>query len=501
MVLYFRMFLTMIIGFYTSRVVLITLGVDDYGIFGVVGGVISMLGFLNTSMSGATSRFLTFELGRNDKKRLKDTFNSAFLIHVGLSLVVFIVAETAGLWFLNNKLNIPADRMVAANWVYQMSLVSAMLGISQVPYNAVIIAHEKMDIYAYVEILNVTLKLLIVYMLTIGNFDKLILYSILNFAVSVLIVAIYRVYCIRHHEESHLQWTWQPSILKPMLSFSGWDLYGNASNLARNQGVNMLVNIFFGTVANAAVSVASTVQSVLMQFAFNICTAVRPQIVKSFSVGEYDRMSDLIYKSAKFLYLLLLLISVPILIESHFVLKVWLSIVPQYSEWLLRYMILFNFFAQMSFVLAMGIHATAKMKRISLINGSLYLSVIPFTYVSYKLGGSIYTAFAYNVVAVFIGCLSNVYTLSLSVSQISLFKFIRKVLIPVVVISVIVIAVSFVPRMLFYEGWIRLILVTFISTCSVLAFAYITADASIKQFIKNKMSSYVRFGKHSNPDI
>ncbi len=499
--LYLRMILSMLVGFYTSRVVLNTLGVDDFGVYGVVGGVVSMLGFLTASMSGATSRFLAFELGREDHQRLSETFSSALIIHIALALVICLIAETVGLWFVTHKLVIPPGRMTAALWVYQLSILSAMLGMMQVPYSAMVIAYERMSIYAYLEILNVVLKLVIVYLLTIGNFDKLILYAILHLGVTVIIMAIYVIYCLANYPASRFRWIWKPSIIKPMLSFSGWDLYGNASNMARTQGVNMLVNMFFGAAANAAVGVASTVQAVLMQFSVNISTAVRPQVVKSYSVGDHDRMSTLIYVGSRYLYLLLLLVSVPILIEPHFVLKIWLKIVPVYSEWFVRYMILFNFFAQMSIVMAMGIHATGKVKRISLINGTLYLCVLPFTYVAYKMSGSIYSAFVFNVIAVFIGCLCNVYTLSLSVKQISLTKFIRKVLIPVLVISVIVMAVSYIPKFYFEEGWIRFLLVGLISTVAVLTLTYITADQPIKQFINKKVSSYVRFGKRSNTDI
>ena len=206
--LYIRMFISMLVGLYTSRVVLATLGVEDYGIYGVVGGVVGMMGFLNASMSGATSRFLTFELGRGDKERLAKTFSSALIVHIAIAIIVFILAETVGLWFLCNKLNIPEGRMEAAHWVYQFSILATMLSITQVPYNATIIAHEKMDVYAYMEILNVTLKLLIVYLLTIGDFDKLKLYAVLTFAVSLIIMMIYRIYCLRHFKESRFHWVW-----------------------------------------------------------------------------------------------------------------------------------------------------------------------------------------------------------------------------------------------------------------------------------------------------
>ena len=244
LMLYIRMFISMIVSLYTSRVVLNVLGVEDYGTYGIVGGVVGMLGFLNASMSGATSRFLTFELGRGNMKRLSDTFASALIAHIGIAIIVFVIAETIGLWFLLNKLVIPEGRMTAAHWVYQMSIVSAMIGITQVPYNATIMAHEKMDVY----------------LLTIGNFDKLILYGALVLMVSITIRMIYRIYCIRHFEESHFHWVWDKSIMKPLLGFSGWDLYGNMAFTIRMHGANFIINTFYGVALNAACSVAATVQ-------------------------------------------------------------------------------------------------------------------------------------------------------------------------------------------------------------------------------------------------
>lgn len=499
--LYFRMFISMAVGFYTSRVVLDVLGAEDFGIKGVVGGILAMMGFLTTSMSGATSRFLTYELGKNDKKRLSDTFSSAMIIHVAIALIVFVLAETIGLWFLENKLVIPENRMVAARWVYQVMIFSTMLGITQVPYNATIIAHEKMGIYAYLDILNVTLKLLILYLLVIGHFDKLILYSILTMAVNVLMISLYRIYCVRHYKESRLHFVWRPDILKPMLGFSGWDLYGNASNLARNQGVNMLVNIFFGLIANAAVSIAFTVQSIVMKFTSGVTVAVRPQIVKSYAVGDTERMSSLIYMSSKYLFLLLLMISVPVFMEAHYVLDLWLKDVPAFTVWLVRLMILFNFFALMSTIQAMGIHATGKIKRISIINGTLNLSVLPFAYFAYKYFGDLYSAFAYNVVAIFVGCLINVNTLSLSVKEISIRRFFKKVLLPITPITLLAFAVSYLPRLYFDEGFIRLVIVGLASTIVIFAITYFTAEQEVKELINKRILKYVKFGKRSHTNI
>lgn len=319
--LYIRMFISVIISLYTSRVVLQTLGVEDYGIYGVVGGIVAMMGFINASMSGATSRFLTFELGRGDFSRLSKTFSSALLVHIIIAVIVLVLAETVGLWFLCNKLVIPEGRMVAAHWVYQLSILSSMLAITQVPYNSSIIAHEKMDVYAYVEILNVMLKLLIVYLLVIGSFDKLILYAILMFAVSVIIIMVYRIYCIRRFEECKFRWIWDKTFLKPIISFSGWDLFGNMAVTTRQQGTNFLINMFFGVVYNAASGVASTVNGILGMFSQNILTAFRPQIIKFYSVGSVQESVNLLYNAGKFATLLMVLIAIPFSFEMEYIMK------------------------------------------------------------------------------------------------------------------------------------------------------------------------------------
>ncbi len=290
LMLYIRMLLSMVVSLYTSRVVLEVLGVEDYGIYGVVGGVVAMFSFLNSSMAGATSRFLTFEMGRGDEQRLKDTFSSALIIHIGIALVVFILAETVGLWFLNNKLVIPDGRMHAAHWVYQLSILGMFVSVTQVPYNASIIAHEKMDVYAYIELLNVFLKLGIVYLLTIGNFDKLILYAILVLAVNVLVAVTYRFYCVRYYEESHFRCVLNREVLKPMLGFSIWEILGHFGFTFRTQGTNMVLNMFFGVIINSAVGIATTVQNVLSLFTNNVLVAIKPQIIWIVSVKRFTQI-------------------------------------------------------------------------------------------------------------------------------------------------------------------------------------------------------------------
>jgi O-antigen/teichoic acid export membrane protein len=481
------MLISMIVSLYTSRVVLNTLGVSDFGIYGVVGAVVGLLTFLNASMSGATSRFLTFELGKGDDNKLKDVFATALIIHCGIALVIIIIAETLGLWLLMQKLVIPESRMAAAQWVYQFSILSMAISVTQVPYNASIIAHEKMDVYAYIEILNVVLKLVIVYLLVIGNFDKLILYAFLVLAVSTFIALLYRFYCIRKFKECHFAWVIRPSILKPMLTFSGWDLYGNMSDVARGQGVNMLLNVFFGTVANAACGIATQVQGVIMAFAGNISTAVRPQIIKSYASGDYNAMLKLIYVSAKYVFLMLLFISLPVLLETHFILLIWLNKVPEYTIWFTRYSILFNYYAAISYIIAAGIHATGKIKRISLINGTLYLLVLPFSYFAFRLSANINTPFVFNVLAVIIGCLLNIYTLKLYVKQASYFDFIYKVFVPTILIAVASGLIALYVQSFFAEGWLRFIMICIVSSLTILFMTYFSAGREMRKKIDNKL--------------
>lgn len=464
LMLYVRMLFGMLVSLYTSRVILNTLGVEDFGINNVVGGVVGMLGFLTASMSGATSRFLTYELGRGDLVRLKETFSSALIIHIGIALVVFVIAETAGLWFFENKLVIPESRMTAAHVVYQLSILSTMLGITQVPYNATIIAHEKMNVYAYVEILNVCLRLLIVYLLVIGDFDKLILYSILTFSVSVLIMSIYWVYCIRHYEETKFHFIWKKDILKPMLSFSGWDLYGNASVTARTQGVSMLLNMFFGPLMNAAAGIATQVQNAVMAFAGNFIVAVRPQIVKQYAAGEYETMFKLLKEAIVLCFTLLSLLSVPLMSEAHFVLKIWLKIVPDYAVIFCNFTLLFNIFASISILLVSVVHATGKIFRPSFINGSLYLLVIPFTYVAFKLGCEPWVSFLFNVVAVVIGMTSNAWTIKLYVSGFPFKEILLKYFVRCVLILFSVYGMVYSLHFILDEGWERLMLSIFSSS-------------------------------------
>ena len=466
--LYIRMFISMVVGLYTSRVVLATLGVEDYGIYGVVGGVVAMMGFLNASMSGATSRFLTFELGKGDKERLAKTFSSALIVHIGIAIVVLILAETVGLWFLCNKLNIPAERMQAAHWVYQLSILSAMFGITQVPYNAAIIAHEKMDVYAYVEILNVSLKLLIVYLLCIGNFDKLILYASLMLAVSILIMMVYRIYAIRHFPEAHFHWIWDKTYLRPLLSFSGWDLYGNACVIARQQGTNFLINIFYGVVFNAASGIATTVQGTISGLAFNIILAFRPQIIKQYAKGNVEDMSKLVGNAVCFTTILFGCMSIPLILETHYIMKAWLGVIPEKSEIFCQILLIASFLGLLNNIWNTCIHATGKIKEISIFSGTFFLISLPIIYVVFQFKAPVESAYLVFILSIVFVNVSNLLIIKKKIPKLKLnFVFLNYIKVIIVLMASYYITSLFKAQM--QETFIRLLVDCFI--CWIIVFA------------------------------
>lgn len=466
--LYIRMFISMVVGLYTSRVVLATLGVEDYGIYGVVGGVVGMMGFLNASMSGATSRFLTFELGKGDKERLAKTFSSALIVHIAIAIIVFILAETVGLWFLCNKLNIPEGRMEAAHWVYQFSILATMLSITQVPYNATIIAHEKMDVYAYMEILNVSLKLLIVYLLCIGNFDKLILYASLMLAVSILIMMVYRIYAIRHFPEAHFHWIWDKTYLRPLLSFSGWDLYGNACVIARQQGTNFLINIFYGVVYNAASGIATTVQGTISGLAFNIILAFRPQIIKQYAKGNVEDMSKLVGNAVCFTTILFGCMSIPLILETHYIMKAWLGVIPEKSEIFCQILLIASFLGLLNNIWNTCIHATGKIKEISIFSGTFFLISLPIIYVVFQFKAPVESAYLVFILSIVFVNVSNLLIIKKKIPKLKLnFVFLNYIKVIIVLMASYYITSLFKAQM--QETFIRLLVNCFI--CWIIIFA------------------------------
>lgn len=435
--LYLRTFLTTLVGFYTSRVVLNVLGAEDYGIYGVVGGIVGMFAFLNASMAGATSRFLTFELGKGDNDRLAKTFSSALIVHTIIALIVLFVSETVGLWFLCNKLVIPEDRMIAAQWVFHLSILSSMLSITQVPYNACIISHEKMTVYSYVEILNVTLKLLIVFLISIGSADKLVLYAILMLVVSVIILLIYRIYCIRNFDECNFHWIWDKEYIMPMLSFSGWSLYYEGAFAFRQQGANFLLNMFCGLVYNAASGIATTVQGIVMSFSSNITMAFRPQVIKAYATQDYDNMNRLIRLGSKIASVLILAFTIPLIIKLDYILRLWLIDVPTGTTFMVKCLLIVNVVNTASVLLVAGIQATGKLKMYSSICGSFYLLSIGLMYILLRFGFDYTTIYLVILVTAFIVHLSYAIILKLQIPSFTLSAYYLESVLPVIVMTLL----------------------------------------------------------------
>lgn len=397
--LYFRMILIMLVTLYTSRVVLAELGIKDYGIYNVVGGIVMMFSFLNNCMSSATQRFMTFELGRGNMDRLKKVFATSLNIHITISVIIAILAETIGLWFVNNKLVIAPDRMVAANWVYQFSILTFCVNIIQVPYNAVLIAHEKMSVYAYISILEAFLKLGIVYLLVIAPADKLIVYGILVFAVQLIICGIYQVYCRRNYVESKFKLFWDKNLYRQMSGFAGWNLFGSVAWLLRDQGLNIVLNLFFGTAINAARGVATQVSSAVMGFISNFQVALNPQITKNYATGNIPEMEKLSYLGIKFSFLLLFTMAFPLCLNIDYVLHLWLVEVPNYTALFIILIMIDSLVGNLFGVpLMTSLSATGKIRNYQIVVSCIILCILPAGYVALRLGCDAPSVFYISIV-------------------------------------------------------------------------------------------------------
>lgn len=380
------MMFIILVSLYTSRVILKTLGVEDYGIYNVVGGFVSMFGFLNTAMSATTQRYITYSLGTENTAQLNKVFSNCVMTHILIALIVLLFAESIGLWFLFNKMIIPESRMTAAFVVFQCSVVSTVVLILSVPYNADIIAHEKMSAFAYISIVEVTLKLLIVFLLKFSGIDKLIFYGILLLIVQCSIRLIYGSYCKRHFEETKFRIIWDFSLFKEMLSFAGWNLWGGVSNIMYTHGVNLLLNLFFGPTVNAARGIAIQVQNAISQFANSFQMAINPQITKSYAQRDYAYMHKLVFRSSKFTFILLFILSLPIFTETEAILKLWLGVVPNWTVEFLRLMLCIVIIDSVANPFMVSVAATGNVKLYQSIIGGTMLLIVPTSYIFLKLG-------------------------------------------------------------------------------------------------------------------
>lgn len=391
--LYVRMFLMMGIAFYTSRVILQVLGVEDYGIYNVVGGLVSMFGILNGSMSSASQRYITVALGERNIYKLKKIFSTCLQIHVIIGILTILLIETIGLWFLYNKMVIPAERTDAAFWVLQFSAASFFFSVISVPYNAEIIANERMSAFAYISIIEACLKLGIVFLLIFMPFDKLIIYSLLLVMVQIGIQLCYMTYCHRQFEESHYIPVRDTVLMKEMTAFAGWNMFGGMSSIAFGQGLSMLLNVFFGPVVNAARGIAQQVQSAIQVFITNFQMALNPQIIKNYASSDFPQMHLLMERSSRFSYCLMLLLSMPVLFECPFILQIWLGVVPDNAVIFLRLIITTTLLYTIINPILAANNATGKVRTYYVVCGCLMISILPISYVVLRLGAPAYSVF------------------------------------------------------------------------------------------------------------
>ena len=472
LLLYCRTFLLMIISLYTSRVILSTLGVDDYGVYNVVGGFVAMFAVISGALSSSISRFITFELGHGDKDKLNQIFSTSVNIQILIGLLILILGETVGIWFLNTQLNIPSGRMVAANWVLQCSLFSFIINLISVPYNAAIIAHERMKAFAYVSILEAILKLSVVYLLLVFDFDKLILYAIFNVLVALTVRIVYGVYCSRNFDECHYRFVYDKSLLKEMTGFAGWNFLTNGAYILNTQGVNILVNIFFGVTANAARGLATQVDAAIIQFVNNFTTAINPQIIKSYAIGNKESMFKLIVRGTKFSYFMLLLFAIPFICEADTILMLWLGEVPPQTTTFLRLTVLASMANILGNAQYTACQATGRIRNYTLIITSVGCMVFPITWLLYKWGLPVEITYYVFIIIYLILDVIRLFLMR-SLLEFPIKMFVSEVFIVIACVTLVAIILPFVEVSFLPPTWWRLFVTLIVSSISVVGSVYL----------------------------
>lgn len=491
--LYIRMMVVMLVSLFTSRVILNTLGATDYGIYNVVGGIVTIVSFLNSALGASTSRFLTFALGEKNIQKQKSTFGACLNLHIGIALLVLILGETVGLWFFYEKMVIPDERMVAAFWVYQFSILTTMVSFTQVPYNASLIAHEEMSIYAYVGLYEAISRLIIAYLITISPIDKLVFYGLLLLINTIVVQLFYRWYAVKHFEECRFSLVKDWALYKRLLSYGGWDLFGNLALVCQGEGVNLLLNVFFGPVVNAARAIAFQIQGAVTQFVSNFMTAVRPQVIKNYAEGNVDKMYTMTFYAAKFSYILMLALVVPIIYEIRFILGIWLGDAVPDETALFAVIVLMTYTWRTFHIAAlMPYHAIGKIKTGNVTIGSLMIATLPIGYVLFKCGCPAYSVF----LAIFAVEIVGMFAIYWLIHRYEYFPYkyvFTKILKPCGLVTIFTIIVPAFITHLMNDGWARLIIVGVSTEFSLLLSAlYLGLNKEertrIFSFIKNKFA-------------
>lgn len=490
--LYFRMLFLLGVGLFTSRVVLSSLGAQDYGIYNVVGGFISMFTIFNAGLTSATQRFITFDLGKGNLKELRDTFSTCVIIYMMIALVILVFAEVGGVWFLENKLTIPTDRLYAARWVFQLSLITLIIGLVSTPYNALIVSHERMGAFAWISIYEALAKLAVAYQIYVTSYDKLIVYAVMLCIVQLSVRIIYNVYCNRNFKESKVIFNFNWAKIKKIYGFTGWAMFGGLANIGFTQGLNVLLNMFFNPVVNAARGVAVQVQNIINGFVLNFQTALNPQIIKSYAKGDTSYMFKLIFASSKFSFLLLFVMSLPVMLEAETLLELWLKEVPKYTPLFFRLIIITTMIDGISNPFMRAVDATGNIKKYQIIVGGILLMIVPVSYVVLKLGGAPYSVFIVHICMSFLAFLMRLYLVRKLINY-SIMMYWKNVLSRLIVVVIISVVFSLFVRTKMEPSLIRLIVVSLFSASAVLLLSYnIALLPNERALLKNKFQSIIQ---------
>ena len=492
LLLYFRMLLTMVVSLYTSRVVLGALGVEDYGIYNVVGGVVAMFSMLSGSLSAAISRFITFELGTGNKDKLKRVFSSSVTIQIGLSAIILVLADTVGLWFLNNKMVIPESRMYAANWVYQLSLFTFVINLISIPYNAAIIAHERMSAFAYISIFEAVSKLVVAYCIVISPIDRLILYAIMLTTIAIIIRLIYGSYCKRKFEECTYHFIYDHDLLKQMFGFAGWNFIGASSALLRDQGGNIVINLFCGPAVNAARGIAVQVNTAIHSFVTNFMTAFNPQITKSYAAGDQKYLMTLLFQGARLSFYILLLLSLPVIINTHYILHLWFGQVPEHTVLFVQLVLIFGMCESISSPLITAMLATGKIRNYQLVVGGCQMMNLPISYILLRLGAIPETIL---IVAIAISqlCLATRLYMLRRLIGLKARDFIKNVYLNVIIVTVLSSILPIVLLNIIDESFISFALLCIVTLVSTLLIEfYVGCTPKERQFVISKVKTIIK---------
>lgn len=490
LLLYIRMLFMMAVNLYTSRVVLNALGVEDFGIYNVVGGVVAMFSMLSGSLSSAISRFITYELGTGNRENMNKIFSSSVTIQIAMAVFIAVLAEAIGVWFLNVKMNIPETRMMAANWVFQFSVLTFAINLISVPYNASIIAHERMSAFAYISILEAIGKLAVAFLIVISPMDKLIFYAILMCMIALVVRLAYGTYCKKHFEECTYHFILDKDLLKQMFGFAGWNFIGASSAVLREQGGNVVINLFCGPTVNAARGIASQVNSAICGFVINFMTALNPQITKSYASNDHDYMMTLIFQGARLSFYMLLFMSLPVLANTHYILTLWLKTVPEHTVLFVQLVLVFAMSESISNPLITAMLATGKIRNYQLVVGGLQMMNLPVSYILLRTG-----LFPEVVIIVAIAisqcCLATRLLLLRGMIGLSVRKFLKKVYINVLCVTVIAAIIPFLLAYNLEESFLDFVLLTLACLiCTGITIYYVGCNKAERQFILNKYHSF-----------